>query len=59
MKLKTKLLILVVAVLASFIGFSLIASPVVDVVIVGKKAGYEIISNYLAKPDSAPKSITS
>ena len=48
MKLKTKVVIFLAAVLISFVGFSLIASPVVDVIVVGKEAGYEQISNFLA-----------
>ena len=55
MKFKTKLVIFMAAVLISFVGFSLIASPVVDVIVIGKKAGYEIISNFLAKQDNSAK----
>jgi hypothetical protein len=36
------------AVLLTFVGFSLIASPSIEIMKVGKEAGYEIISNYLA-----------
>ncbi len=53
MKLKTKFVILLAAALISFVGFSLIASPIVDVLVVGKEAGYEQISNFLAKSDTA------
>jgi len=53
MKYKTKFVILLAAVLISFVGFSLIASPIVDVLVVGKEAGYEQISNFLAKADVA------
>jgi hypothetical protein len=49
MKFKTKFVIFLAAVLISFVGFSLIASPLVDVLVVGKEAGYEQISNFLAK----------
>jgi hypothetical protein len=52
MKLRARVTILFVAVLLTFVGFSLIASPAVDVIKVGNKAGYEIISNYLAKSDA-------
>jgi hypothetical protein len=59
MPFKTKLLIFVAAVLISFVGFSLIASPVVDVIVVGKKAGYQIITNYLQKADISVNTRTS
>ncbi len=48
MKLKTKTAIFMMAVLLTFVGFSLIASPSIEIMKVGKDAGYEIISNYLA-----------
>jgi hypothetical protein len=48
-----KLAIFLVAVLITFVGFSLIASPSVDMLKLGKKAGYEIISNVLAKEANA------
>jgi len=51
MKFKTKFVIFLAATLISFVGFSLIASPIVDVLVVGKEAGYEQISNFLAKSD--------
>lgn len=53
MKLIDKLAILLVAVLITLVGFSLIASPSVDILKVGKKAGYEIISNVLAEEANA------
>ena len=53
MKLRDKLAIFLVAALITFVGFSLIASPSVDILKVGKKAGYEIISNMLAKEANA------
>ncbi len=40
------------AVLLTFVGFSLIASPSIEIMKVGKEAGYEIISNYLAKEEA-------
>jgi hypothetical protein len=47
---KTKIAILLVAVLITFAGFNLItSSDAVDLVRVGKEAGYEIISNVLAE----------
>jgi hypothetical protein len=56
MKLRNKLAIFLVAVLITFVGFSLIASPSVDILKVGKKAGYEIISNMLAQEANAAAS---
>ncbi len=52
MKLRTKTAILMMAVLLTFVGFSLIASPSIEIMKVGKEAGYEIISNYLAKSET-------
>ena len=49
MRFREKMAILMVATLISFVVFSLIAAPAVDIVKVGKDAGYEIISNVLAK----------
>ena len=49
MKLRDKLAIFVLACLITFVGFSMIASPSLDILKVGKKAGKEIISNYLAE----------
>jgi hypothetical protein len=51
MRLREKALILLVAVVISLIAFSLISAPAVDMVKVGKQAGYEIITNWLAKAD--------
>ncbi len=58
MKFKLKAVIFLAAILISFVGFSLIASPFVDVLVVGKEAGYEQISNFLAKSDVS-KDLTS
>lgn len=52
MKLREKIGILALAVFLSFAAFSMIAAPAIDIVKVGKYAGYEIISNVLAKADS-------
>jgi hypothetical protein len=49
MNFKAKAGIFVLAVFLTFVGFSLIAAPAVDIVKVGKYAGNEIISNVLAK----------
>jgi capsule polysaccharide export protein KpsE/RkpR len=59
MKLRDKFAIFLVAVLITFVGFSLIASPAVDILKVGKKAGNEIISNMLAKEANAVASQSS
>lgn len=53
MKLREKALILLVAVVLSLTAFSLISAPALDMVKVGKQAGYEIITNWLAKADVA------
>ena len=52
MKFKEKIIIFVVAFILSVIGFSLIISPSVSILKVGKEAGYEIIENYLSKSDA-------
>ena len=50
MRLKQKFAIFFLAVLLTFIGFNLLASPsAVELVKVGKQAGYEIIANVLAE----------
>ena len=59
MKLRNKLAIFLVAVLITFVGFSLIASSSVDMLKVGKKAGYEMISNMLANEANAVASQSS
>lgn len=54
MSLKAKIAIFIVAVLLTFVGFNMIASTgAVDLLKVGKKAGYEIIANVLAKAETA------
>lgn len=45
MRFREKALILLVAVVLSLAAFSLISAPAVDMVKVGKQAGYEIITN--------------
>jgi len=53
MSLKAKVAIFIVAAILTFIGFNLIASTgAVDLMKVGKKAGYEIIVNVLTNTDS-------
>ena len=59
MKLRDKFAIFLVAVLITFVGFSLIASPSVDILKIGKKAGYEIITNMLANEANAVASQSS
>jgi len=49
MRLREKVMIFTAALLLSFLGFSLIISPSVSMLKIGKEAGYEIIENYLAK----------
>lgn len=52
MNFKAKVAILLVAVLISLAGFNLIASSsAVDMMKIGKKAGYKIIANVLAEAD--------
>lgn len=54
MRLKTKIAIFTLAVLLTFVGFNLLVSPsAVELIKVGKQAGYEIISNVLAKTETA------
>jgi hypothetical protein len=53
MKIKEKLVILLAATVLTLIGFNLIAAPSLEIMKVGKQAGYEIIANYLAKTDTA------
>jgi hypothetical protein len=52
MRVREKIGILVLAIFLSFVAFSMIAAPAVDIVKVGKYAGYEIISNVLARTSS-------
>jgi hypothetical protein len=49
MKLRDKLAIFVLACLITFVGFSLIAAPSVDILKMGKKAGNKMISNFLVE----------
>jgi len=50
MSFKTKVAILLVATLITLVGFNLIASsPALEIMKVGKQAGYEIIANVLAQ----------
>lgn len=54
MSLKTKIVIFMAAVLLTFVGFNIIASSgAVDLIKVGKEAGYDIIANVLAKAETA------
>ena len=48
MKFKEKVAIFVVALLLSFLLFNAIGSSSIDLLRIGKEAGNEIISNYLA-----------
>jgi hypothetical protein len=51
MKTKQKLAILAAAVLLTFFGFSLMASPSVELLKTGRDAGTQTLSSYLAKAD--------
>jgi len=52
MSFKAKVAIFLLATLITLTGFNLIASSsALDIMKVGKKAGYEIIANVLAKAD--------
>lgn len=54
MSFKTKVAIFLLATLITLAGFNLIASSsALDIMKVGKQAGYEIIANVLAKADAA------
>ncbi len=54
MKLRTKITVFMIAVMLTFIGFNLMtSSAAVDLMKIGKKAGYDIISNVLAKAETA------
>ncbi|MDH7513218.1 MAG: hypothetical protein QHH14_09760 [Clostridiales bacterium] len=54
MSFKTKIAIFLLASFLSLAGFNLIASSsALDIMKIGKKAGYEIISNVLAKAEAA------
>lgn len=58
MNVKAKVAIFLVAVFLTLAGFNLIASsPALEIMKVGKQAGYEIIANVLAK--TAPARIVS
>ena len=52
MKFRTKVAIFLVAVFVTVVGFSLMAAPAIEMMKVGKDAGYEMISNYLAQADA-------
>ena len=49
MRFREKVLIFVVAIVITFLGFSLIGSSSTCMLKIGKEAGYEIIENYLAE----------
>jgi hypothetical protein len=44
-----KIAIFLVSVMATLVGFDLIAAPAVAILKIGRLAGYQIIANYLAK----------
>jgi predicted exporter len=49
MRFRTKVVILIAAVLLTLVSFNMIASSAVDIMKIGKLAGNEIIANVLAK----------
>lgn len=53
MKFREKVAIFLLATFFTLAGFSLISAPAVDIMKIGKKAGYEIIANVLAKAELA------
>jgi hypothetical protein len=53
MSFRSKIAIFLVATLVTIIGFNAIASPSVEIMKIGKKAGYEIIANVLAREAAA------
>jgi hypothetical protein len=55
MNFKTKVVIFLMATFISLAVFSLISAPAVDIMKIGKKAGYEIIANVLAKAEPASR----
>jgi hypothetical protein len=60
MKLKTKIEIFVVAVLLTFVAFNLMASPAaVDLIKIGKEAGYKMISNVIDGKNAASQDLNS
>jgi hypothetical protein len=52
MNFKQKVAIFLAAVVLTLVGFNLIVAPAVDILKIGKQAGYQIISNYLANADA-------
>ncbi len=53
MSFKTKTAILLLAVVITLLGFNLVASSsALDIMKVGKQAGYEIIANVLARTEA-------
>jgi len=53
MRFRTKVAILVAALLLTFVSFNLIAYSAIDILKIGKLAGNEIIANVLAKAKAA------
>lgn len=53
MRFRTKVAILIAAVLLTLVSFNMIASSAVDIIKIGKLAGNEIIANVLAKAKAA------
>lgn len=54
MRLRIRVAVFMLAVLITFVGFNIIvSSTAVDLLKIGKEAGYEIIANFLAKGETA------
>lgn len=53
MNFKTKIAIFAAALLLTLFGFSLIASPTLEMMKIGKQAGYEKIANFLSRTAAA------
>jgi hypothetical protein len=53
MKRGTKFIILLAAFLITFTGFSIIASPYINAIKIGREAGLHMISNHLAMKEKA------
>jgi len=54
MRLRMRVAVFMLAVLITFVGFNIIvSSTAVDLLKIGKEAGYEIIANFLAKGETA------
>ncbi|MCX7973039.1 MAG: hypothetical protein N3B16_00860 [Candidatus Aminicenantes bacterium] len=56
MRLRTKIAIIMIALVLSLVGFNLIVTPsALELAKIGKQAGAEIIANYLMKVEATSK----